>query len=122
MGLIDNSNLRVYQSKGREQSRIFMSHIIMIEEIVKIGIDQTVEIGELNLLDKVEVDQSMNKIIGAEILEAMQDDIKILEGRIVEENIEVIIGMKTITEKEVGVGLEKDHFQEIIIIEGTIEA
>ena len=47
---------------------------------------------------------------------------KILEDRIVEENIEVIIGMKIITEEVVGVGLEKDHFQGILIIEGTIEA
>ena len=47
---------------------------------------------------------------------------KILEDRIVEKNIEVIIGMKIIAEKEVGVDLEKDHFQGIIIIkEGTIE-
>ena len=64
----------------------------------------------------------MNKIIGEEILEAMSDHIKILEDRIVEENTAVIIGIKIIAEKEVGVGLKKDHFQEILIIEGTIEA
>ena len=29
-----------------------------------------------------------------------------------------ITGMKIIVEKEVGVGLKKDHFQEILIIEG----
>ena len=58
----------------------------------------------------------MNKIIGEKILEAMQDHIKILEDRIVGENIEVIIGMKITAEKEVGVGLEKDLFQGIIII------
>ena len=34
-----------------------------------------------------------------------------------EEDIEEIIGMRIITEKEVGVGLEKDHFQGILIIE-----
>ena len=50
----------------------------------------------------------------------MQDHIKTLEDKIVEENIEVIIGKKIIAEKEVGVGLEKDHFQ-VIIIEGMIE-
>ena len=31
------------------------------------------------------------------------------------------IGMKIIAEKEVEVGLEKDHFRGILIIEGTIE-
>ena len=52
----------------------------------------------------------------------MREHTKILEDRIVEENIEVIIGMKIIPEKEVGVGLGKDHFQGILIIEGMIEA
>ena len=62
----------------------------------------------------------MNKIIG-EILEAMWEHIKILKDRI-EENIKVIIGMKIIAEKEVGVGLEKDNFQGILIIEEMTEA
>ena len=62
----------------------------------------------------------MNKIIGEETFEA--DCIQILEGRIVEENTEVIIRTKNIAENEVGVGLQKDNFQGItIIIEGTIE-
>ena len=40
----------------------------MTEEIIKIGIDRIVEIGEFNIVDKVEVDQGMNKIIGEKIL------------------------------------------------------
>ena len=44
-----------------------------------------------------------------------------MENRIVEENIEVIIGMKITAENQVGVGLEKDHFQGILIIKGMIE-
>ena len=45
-----------------------------------------------------------------------------MKDKIVEENTEVIIGMKIIAENEVGVGLEKDHFLGIIIIiKGTIE-
>ena len=39
-----------------------------------------------------------------------------MQDRIVQENIEVIIRMKVTVEREVGVGLEKDHFQGIIII------
>ena len=35
----------------------------------------------------------------------------------IEEDIRKIVGMRIITEKEVGVGLEKDHFQGILIIE-----
>ena len=48
-----------------------MIHIIMIEEIIKIGADQIAEIGGLNLVDKVEIDQGMNKTIGEEIWEVM---------------------------------------------------
>ena len=47
----------------------------MIREVIKIGTDQIVEIGEFNLVDKVEVNQGMNKItgiiIGEEILGLM---------------------------------------------------
>ena len=48
-----------------------MIHVIMIEEIIKIGTDQIAKIEEFNLVDKVQVDQGMNKIIGEEILEVM---------------------------------------------------
>ena len=72
-------------------------------------------------MDRIEVIQGVNKIIGEKILEAMQDCIKSLEDRIVE-STEVIIGVKTTVEKEVGVGLGKSHFQAItVIIEEMIE-
>ena len=81
------------------------------------------EIGGFSLEDKVEVCQGMNKIIGEKTLGAMLGHIKILEDRIVKENIEAIIEIKIMAEREVEEGLEKDHFQGImIIIEGTIEA
>ena len=96
-----------------------MIHPVMIEEIIKIGTNQIAEIGEFNLVDKVEVGQGMNKIIGMiigeEILEALWEHIKILKDRI-KEHIKEIIGMKIIAEKEVWVGLEKDHFQGILVI------
>ena len=40
-----------------------MINIIMIEEIIKIGIDQIAEIEEFSM-DKLEVDLGMNKITG----------------------------------------------------------
>ena len=119
MGLIGNSNLRFISVEG-DKVEIFMTHIIMNSEIIKIGTDQIVVTGEISI-DKIDVDQGMNKIIGEETLEAMWDHFKILEDRIVEDNIEVIIGMNTIPEKEVVVDLGNDHFQGIIIIEGMIE-
>ena len=66
-------------------------------------------------MDKIaELGQGMNKAIGMtlgeEILEAMWECIKIriLEDRIIEVDIEEIIGMKIM--KEVGVGLEKASY------------
>ena len=75
MEQIGNSNLRFIKSKEGDKVNIFMMHIIMIGQIIKIGIDQIVEIGEFNLVNKVKVDQGMNTITGmitgGEILEVM---------------------------------------------------
>ena len=70
MKLIGNSNLRFIRAGEEDKVEIFMTHIIMTEEIIKIGIDQIVMTGEISI-DKVEVDQGMNKIIGEEIIEVM---------------------------------------------------
>ena len=95
----------------------------MIVEVMKLGSDQIVEIEKFNFviefkMDKIEVDLGINKItgiiIGEEIVEVTCEHIKILEDRIIEEDIEEIIGMKLITEKEVEVDLEKDHIRTII--------
>ena len=72
-------------------------------------------------MDKVEVDWGMNRIIGEEILGITWECTKILTDRI-EEDIEVIIGMKIITEKEIVVGMEKDTFQGILITGEMTEA
>ena len=56
-------------------------------------------------------------ILGGEILEEIQDQIKIIEHRTIEVDIEEIIEM--IIMKEVGVSLEKDNFQ--IISKGMAE-
>ena len=58
---------QIHQNRRRGQVEIFMIHIIMIEEIIQIDIDQIAEIKEFNVEDKVEVDQGMNKIIGEKI-------------------------------------------------------
>ena len=63
MGLIGNSNLRFIRAEERDKE-IFMTQVIIIEEIIKISTDQKAETGVFNLVDKVEVDQGMNKIIG----------------------------------------------------------
>ena len=57
----------------------------------------------------------MNKIIEAESLEEMQECIKLLKNKIVEESTEIIIEMNIIIEIEIGTGLGKDHFLETLI-------
>ena len=117
----NNSCPRYIKAKGEDTVEISMTNVVMIKEIIRIGIDQIVEIGEFNLvvefnMDRIiEVDQGIDKAIGMtleeEILKVMQEHIKvrIFEDRTIEEDIEEIIGMRTMREKEIGVGLEKDH-------------
>ena len=49
-------------------------------------------------IDKIEVDQGMNKIIEEEILEVLQECIKILKDKTVEDSTEIIIEVKAIAE------------------------
>ena len=88
-----------------------MINIIIIEEGIKIGTDQIAEMEDFRM-DKIEVDLGMKRItgmiIGEEILGVTWELRKIYEDRIVEKDIEEMIGMKIITEKVVGVGPKKD--------------
>ena len=121
MRSVGHSNLRFIKVKEEDKVEIFMTHITMTEETTETDIDLIVVTGKINM-DRIGLDQDMNKIIGQKILEATQGLIKILEDRIVE-NTGLIIGMKIMVEAEVGVGLGKGHFQEITIsVEGTIKS
>ena len=71
MEKIGNSNLRFIKAKEGDRVEIFMIHVIMIEGIIKISIDQIAETGEFNLVDKTEVDQGMKRIIEEDILDVM---------------------------------------------------
>ena len=93
-----------------------MTDVIMTRETIRIGLDQIAKIGEFHFVvgysveKTIETDQGMNRIIGMtlreEILEEILEQNKITEDRIMEEDIEKIIGVRIMT--EVGVGLEKD--------------
>ena len=133
MGIIGNSNLRFIRAEEGDNVEFFMTHIIMIEKIVKSDTDQIVVMGEISI-DKAELDPGMNKIRQNQGRPRHEQNYargnfrgnarlhQDLEDRIAEENTEVIIGMDIIAEKEVGIGLGKDCFQGItIIIEGMIE-
>ena len=57
--------------KAKEGDRVefFMTDIISIREVIKIGTNQITEIVEFNLVDQAEVDQALNKITGIIIVE-----------------------------------------------------
>ena len=61
-----------------------MLDVIMITKTTKVGIGQIVETGETSTGEIIEIDQGMNKTIEVDILQEMQEHIKILEDRIVE--------------------------------------
>ena len=85
-----------------------MTDAIMISEVIRINIDQIVKIG--HSIDRPEVDLGMNKIIGEVISEVTQG---ILTDKIAEESIEIITGMKVMT--EAGTGVEKGHFPTTLV-------
>ena len=116
---ISSLNLRYIRVRGEYRHETFMIDVVMIKEIIKIDIDQTVEIGEYHLV----VEYSMDRIIkialgltrtiemtsGEEIIKGIWDQIKITEGKIIEVDKEEII--KVIIMKELGVGLKKDSIK-----------
>ena len=63
----------------------------LISEVINIDTGQIEETGDS--IDKIEVDQGMNKIVEEEMLEVMQEHIKILKDKIVEKSTEIIIEM-----------------------------
>ena len=89
-------------------------------EIIKIDIDQTVEIEEFHLVIEYNVDktikigQGMIRTIGMTLGKEISDQIRFIEDRIIKVNIEEIMVMKIMN--MVGVGLEKDSIK--IIPEG----
>ena len=60
---------QIYQGKVENRIEITMTDTIMTSEVIRIDIDQIVDIGDS--IGKTEADQGINKIIGEEILEVM---------------------------------------------------
>ena len=97
--------------------------IIMIKEIIKIGIEQIVEMGECCSVVEYNMDRIIEIALG--IIRAIEmvsgeeiwDQVSIIEGKMTEMGIKEIVEMKIV--KEVEVRLEKDSFQ--IMPEGKTE-
>ena len=90
---------QIHQCRRRGQSKNTYNSHNYARGNYKIVIDQIVEIEEYNLVDKVEVDWGINKLIGKEILGAKQDHIKIYEDIIVEK-VMIILWKNYPTTKE----------------------
>ena len=86
-------------------------------EIIKIDIDQTVEIGEFHLVveynaDKaIKIGQGMIRTIGMTLGEEISNQIRFIEDKIIKVDIEEIMVTKIM--KEAGVGLEEDSIKEM---------
>ena len=89
----------------------------MIKIDIKIDTDQAVEIGECHIEEELSMDKtiqegcSMIKITEVTLGEEILEECIIIEVRILEVDIEVILGMITLEQVEVGV--EKDSVQVI---------
>ena len=101
-------NPQIQQSRGRSQNRSYN------QKIIRIGIGQTIDqtVGIEDSSGKTEVDTDLSKVIEEVVSEIIPED---TVDRIAEESIGIIvIEMMAIT--EAGIGLEKDHFQEILVV------
>ena len=83
----------------------------MAQEVIKIGIGQTTDqtVGIEDSSGKTEVDIDSRKVTEEIISEIIPED---TVDKIAEESIGIII-IEMIAITEVGIGLEKDHFQEL---------
>ena len=95
----------------------------MIKAIIRIDIDQIVEMGECHLGVEFSMDRTVEEhcnmliIIEMTLGEEVLVEFKIIEVKNLEVDIEVTIEMKTL--EEVEVNLEKDNIH--IILEGMID-
>ena len=69
MDQVDNLNPKSTKAREEDRIEVVMIDAVMISEVIKIDIGQIMEIRDN--IDKIEVDQGMNKIIEEEILEMM---------------------------------------------------
>ena len=108
--------------KAREENKIenFMTDAIMTSEIIKIGRDQIVETEEISIdktCGKPRYEQNYRRGHFRSNASAYQT----FGRQNSREEYRNNYRMKSTVEIEVGVGLEKDHFKEMLIIEGMIE-
>ena len=111
----DKLMVMVGKLAARDSSRIrqFKPQIHQSREVIRIGTGQTIDwiVGIEDNLDKTEIDPDLNKVTEGVVSEIIPED---TVNRIAEESMEIIVIGMMVT-KEVGTGLEKDHFQKIVV-------
>ena len=102
----DNLNLRYI--KAEVEVRIE----VIAKETIRIGIGQTMDqiVGIEDSSGKTEVDTDLSKVIEEVVSKIIPEDIV---DKIAEESIGIIV-IEMMATTEAGIGLEKDHFQEIM--------
>ena len=100
--------LRIHQSRGRGQNRGYS------QRIIRIGPGQTTDqiVGIEDSSGKTEVDPDLSKVIEGVVSKIVPED---TVDKIAEESIGIIV-IEMISITEAGIGLEKDHFQEIMVL------
>ena len=111
MEQVDNLNHKFTKVEAEDRIEISMTDTIMISKATRTDIGQIVETEDST--HRTEVGLGTNKIIEEVISEVTWET---LTGKMEEESIEQITGMKVMT--EAGTALEKGHFPEAIM---TIE-
>ena len=121
----DDDQNKKFKPKIYTPTQFFMI-TAMVRKIIKIDIDQIVEIGEYDLVAEYNMDRTVEKDQGiiriievtleGEILEGMSNQIGIIEVKIIEMDIKEIIEIIVMKEAEVCIGIDN-----IPIIEVTVE-
>ena len=107
MEQVDNLNHKFTKVEAEDKIEVTMTDAVLISKGTRTDIDQIAETEDST--DRTEVALDMNKIIGEVISEVTSET---LTDKIAEVSIEIITGMKVMT--EAGTGLEKGHFPEAI--------
>ena len=87
---------------------------VTARESIRIGISQTVDqvVGLEDTSGKTEVDPDLSKVMEEVVSEIIPED---TVDKIAEESIGIVV-IEMMATTEAGIGLEKDHFQEVMAV------
>ena len=103
----DNLNPRYIKAEVEVRAEV------IVNKIIRIGTDQKIDqvVGIEDSSDEIEIDTDLSKVIEEVVSEIIPED---TVDKIAEDSIGIIVIEMMVT-TEVGIGAEKDHFQEIMV-------